>query len=414
MNPESSPVSYQRLFAVGEFRAILLAHLVSMLGDVIGTVAVTVLVYQETKSPVLAAVAFSLMFLPHVFGGAFVRVIMDRFRPRQVLVACNLLSAVLVGSLTVPGAPVAVVLAVMFVVGMLAPVFVGIRSAVLPDILGNGRLFVLGRSTIRVVSQSAQVVGYLLGGVLLLFLPPQGALAANAASFGIAALLFRFGTRERGRPGRTGRSEPVSRVTLRDVLANRPVRQLLLIGWIAPCFAIAAEALAAPYVAGLGRPERDLALLLSAGAAGMVLADLVCSRLIPPGLQRRLIKPGAVLLCLPMIVFAVQPSLPVAVAILFLSGLGLVYNAGLDALLVERSPDSLLPKALAYQYVLLLGLQGLAVVGWGLLGELVPASGVIAAAGAAGVVAILLVTRRLHAENNQVRKGEDTAMGFPR
>jgi len=414
VNPESSPVSYQRLFAVGEFRAILLAHLVSMLGDVIGTVAVTVLVYQETKSPVLTAVAFSLTFLPHVFGGTFVRVIMDRFRPRQVLVACNLLSAVLVGSLTVPGVPVAVVLAVMFVVGMLAPVFVGIRSAVLPDVLGNGRLFVLGRGAIRLVSQSAQVVGYLLGGVLLLFLSPHGALAANAASFGVAALLFGFGTRERSWPERTERGEPTRSLTLRDVLANRPVRQLLLIGWIAPCFAIAAEALAVPYIAGLGRPERDLALLLSAGAAGMVLADLVCSRLIPPDLQRRLVRPGAVMLCLPMIAFAVQPSLPVAVAILFLSGLGLVYNAGLDTLLVERSPDPLLPKALAYQYILLLGLQGLAVVGWGLLGELAPANGVIAAAGAAGVVAILLITRRLHAENHQVRKGEDTAMGLPR
>lgn len=413
MNTESNPVSYRRLFAVGEFRAILLAHLVSMLGDVVGTVAVTVLVYQQTKSPVLTAVAFSLMFLPHVFGGAFVRVVMDRLRPRQVLVACNLLSAALVGSLTVPGVPVAVVLVVMFIVGMLAPVFVGIRAAVLPDILGNDRLFVLGRGAIRLVSQSAQVVGYLLGGVLLLFLTPQGALAGNAASFAVAALLFRFGTRERGRPDRTERGRPVVRVTLRDVLANRPVRQLLLLGWAAPCFAIAAEALAAPYVAGLGRPERDLALLLSAGAAGMVLADLVCSRLIRPDLQRRLVRPGAVLLCLPMIAFAVQPNLPVAVAILFLSGLGLAYNAGLDALLVERSPQALLPKALAYQYVLLLGLQGAAVVGWGLLGELAPVSGVIAAAGAAGVVAVLLVTRHLDAENNQARKGEDTAMRFP-
>jgi len=398
VHPDTSSVSYRRLFAVSEFRAILLAHVASMLGDVVGTVAVTVLVYQQTRSAVLTSIAFSLMFLPHLFGGAFVSLVMDRFRPRGVLVACHLFSAVLVAALIMPGVPIAVVLVVMFIVGMFAPVFVGIRSAVLPDVLGGGPLFVLGRGAIRLVSQSAQVFGYLLGGALLLVVSPRGALAVNAVSFAVAALLLRFGTRNRSWAGRTLRGLPAERVTLRTVLAHRRVRQILLISWAAPCFAIGAEALAAPYVVGLGHPERDLALLLSAGAAGMVLADLVSSRMLRPEKQLRLVRPGAVLLCLPLAAFALDPGLPAATALMFLSGLGLAYNAGLDALLVQRCPEPVLAKALAFQYVLLLGLQGLTVVGWGLLGEFIAAGEVIAVAGGAGAVVVMLLTRRLHAD----------------
>ena len=38
-----------------EFRAIFVADIVSMLGNVVAAVALTVLVYQQTGSPALAA-----------------------------------------------------------------------------------------------------------------------------------------------------------------------------------------------------------------------------------------------------------------------------------------------------------------------------------------------------------------------
>ena len=43
------------MLGVAEFRAVFAADLVSMLGNVLAAVALTVLVYQQTRSPALAA-----------------------------------------------------------------------------------------------------------------------------------------------------------------------------------------------------------------------------------------------------------------------------------------------------------------------------------------------------------------------
>ena len=69
--------------------------------------------------------------------------------------------------------------------------------ATLADILGDGDLFVLGRSLLRIVSQSAAARrASALGGLLLTVVPPRGALAITGCTFLASALLLRFGTRD--------------------------------------------------------------------------------------------------------------------------------------------------------------------------------------------------------------------------
>ena len=43
--------SYREVLGSAEFRAIFVANIVSMLGSVVAAVALTVLVYQQTRSP---------------------------------------------------------------------------------------------------------------------------------------------------------------------------------------------------------------------------------------------------------------------------------------------------------------------------------------------------------------------------
>ncbi len=61
--------SYRRVLGAGEFRAIFVADIVSMLGNVVAAVALTVLIYQQTRSPALAASVMALAFLPYPSGG---------------------------------------------------------------------------------------------------------------------------------------------------------------------------------------------------------------------------------------------------------------------------------------------------------------------------------------------------------
>ena len=93
---DSSQARYRTLFGNAEFSALFAAHVISLLGDVIAAVALTVLVYERTGSPALAALTFSLAFLPYLFAGVLLSALVDRLPARGVLVGCDLLSALIV------------------------------------------------------------------------------------------------------------------------------------------------------------------------------------------------------------------------------------------------------------------------------------------------------------------------------
>ena len=67
--PEQAAATFRDVFAVAEFRALWLAQLLSVIGDQLARVALTVLVYQQTRSPALAASVMALSFLPYLVGG---------------------------------------------------------------------------------------------------------------------------------------------------------------------------------------------------------------------------------------------------------------------------------------------------------------------------------------------------------
>src|SRR5258708_39668157 len=181
--PPSSRASYRDVLGVGAFRSIFVADIVSMLGTVVAAVALTVLVYERTRSPALAAVVMALSFVPYLVGGVLLGAAADRLPARRVLVGCDLASAVLVGCMLIPGMPVPGLLALLFAAGLLSPVYQGVRSAVLPEVLPPGPQYVLGRALMRMVAQSAQIVGYGAGGLPLPRLAPPRAPAADAVSF---------------------------------------------------------------------------------------------------------------------------------------------------------------------------------------------------------------------------------------
>src|SRR6202012_4000587 len=199
--PRDARARYRDVLGGGEFRVIFTANIVSMLGNVVASVALTVLIYQRTGSPALAAPVMGVSFLPSLIGGVLLSAVVDRLPARRVLVGCDLASAAVVAVMVIPGVPVAGLLVLLFAVGLIAPVFQSVRATVLPEVLPPGPPYVLGRSLMRLVAQAAQIAGYGAGGLLLAFLPPRGALAADAVSFGASALLLRVGLAFRGASG---------------------------------------------------------------------------------------------------------------------------------------------------------------------------------------------------------------------
>jgi predicted MFS family arabinose efflux permease len=379
---------YRDVLGVAEFRAIFVANIVSMLGNIVAAVALTVLIYEQTRSPALAASVMALSFLPYLIGGALLGATADRLPARRVLVACDLASAVLIGSMIIPGMPLPALLALLFAIGLIAPVYQGVRSAVMPEVLPPGPRYILGRALMRMVAQSAQIVGYGVGGLLLAVLSPRGALVVDALSFAASGLVLRFGTA--ARPGSATRHGSMARDSLaglRNVFAHRPTRRILLFSWLVPACMVAPEALAAPYATHIGEPARAAGFLLMGLPIGTVVADIVAARLLATRLQRRIIVPATVLAFAPLAVFAATPGLVLAIALLAVAGLGSAGSAGIDGLLIDTAPVDLRNRALALAGAGLMFTQGVGFALWGIAGQYLPVAVVIPLASATGVLA---------------------------
>src|SRR5664279_5248965 len=88
-----------------EFRWLWLADVQSLVGDQLARVALSVLVYNETRSGFASAAVYAATFLPVLIGGVVFGPMADRLPRRRLLVVGDLVRAVLLGVMALPGLP---------------------------------------------------------------------------------------------------------------------------------------------------------------------------------------------------------------------------------------------------------------------------------------------------------------------
>ncbi|MFE3515558.1 MFS transporter [Streptomyces sp. NPDC059166] len=406
---DGEPGGYRAVFAVREFRAVFAAHLLSLLGVVVSELALTVLVYDLTGSPLLSALTFALGFLPYVVGGTLFAGVADRYPARRVLVTCDLICAACVAVMVLPGTPVGALLALRCVVAAVAPVFTGTRTAALADVLGEGDLFVLGRSLLRLVSQSALLVGFGVGGALLTVLSPRAAITITVLTFLCSAALLRLGTLDR--PARGGAGGTLLKESLagaRAVLGDRRTRGLLLLFWVPAFFVVAPEALAAPYADAIGAGPAGVGLLMGAMAVGHIGAELYVGTALGQAARSRIVLPVAALGLVPLVLYGFRPGTALSVGALVLTGAGAAYVIGLDQWFVDAVPEELRGRAMTLLTAGLMTVQGLGMALAGLAAEFLPVHQVVAWSGAIGTVCTLLLVlevRRTRVRYRSARQG---------
>jgi MFS family permease len=386
----TSAGGYRAVFRVREFCFVFAAHVFSLLGSAVSHVALPVLVFADTSSPLLSALTFALGFLPQALGGAVLAPVADRFPARPLLVACDLVCAVCVAAMVLPGMPMAGLLALRAVSAFVQPLFGGVRAAGLGEMLA-GDAFVLGRSLIRISAQAAQIAGFAATGLLLVLMTPRAALLLTVGGFLFSALLLRVGTRSRKRVP-TGASPPSAgraRGGTRALFTDRRVRALLALWWLPPLFLVVPEGLAAPYAAGIGAGSTGVGLLLAAMPVGAVAAELAVGGLLKPATRERLVLPLAGCVLLPFMLFAFRPGLLPAVAVLFAAGSGFAYTLGLDRWFLDAVPEETRARAMTVMSAGLMSVQGLGMAVGGLAAEFVPPHWAVAGAGAFGTGCVL-------------------------
>jgi predicted MFS family arabinose efflux permease len=383
----AEPATYRALFAEGQFRSLWLAQAISLTGDQLARVAIASLVYAETGSAFITALIYAVTYLPWLIGGPLLGGLADRFPRRTVMLVCQLTSALLVGLMAVPGMPLVVLAALLFVIILAESPFLSARASLLVDILPDDR-YVLASAMNQLTIQATQVLGFAVGGALIRLIGTTEALLVDAASFLLAAALVRFGVRARSAAGtllQLGSSWQRMKVGAKVVFGDPRLRGLVLLGWLAT-FWVVPEGLAAPYTNG---DSTAIGLLLAAQPAGSVVGGLLLSRLVAPTTRLELMGWLAILACVPLLFFVVTPPLPVAVALLVVSGIGTTYNLPANAAFMQALPAERRGQAFGLVSAGLVAGQGFSIAVAGAAAEASSPGLVICVAGGLGLVAAL-------------------------
>ena len=376
---------FRDVMRVREFRALWLAEIVSVGGDQLARVALSVLVYHRTSSATLTGLTYALTFLPALLGGAVLGGLADRFPRRAVLIVADLVRAVLAGVLALPGVPMVALWATVFALTLAATPFKAAQLALLPTVL-EGERYKVGLSVRAISAQFAQLAGFAGGGAVLLLVAPEIVLGANAVTFVVSALIIRIGvvrrpaTRARDR-GRDGQS--AVRLVVRDRRVVALIAFVVLGG-----LTVAPEGVAAPYVAELGASALAVGILLTADPLGSALGGWVMGRW--PSLGDRLDAMAAlgVLSGITLVPCFLHPGVPLSMVLWGLSGaFTTMCLIQVQAELTVSVPDSRRAAVVGLAYAGLQTSQGLVILFAGALGDQIS---VYRAVGAVGVLTALL------------------------
>ncbi len=380
--------SFRDVFAQPEFRALWASYVLSTTGDRLALVALTLLVYDRSKSPLLAAITFSAGFVPYLFGGMFLSGLADRLPRRSVMVACDVIRCLLVAAMLAPGVPLAAMIALLYVVTLLQPPFDASRSAIVRDVMDSDRyplaMAVMG-STTRVVT----VVGSAAGGFIVALFGARPALGADAATFVASALLIQFGVRVRQAPAGGGAAgpNPLGQLAegVRLVFGDPVLRTLMGLGWLAAFYEVP-EGLAAPYAGSLRGGAVAAGLIIATSQIGAAVTTPVFTKHLGPLTRLKWMGPMAVLTCAILMVTVLRPDLIVSMALFAASNSFAMYQIAANTAFVERIPNEKRGQAFGLANAGLIVGQGVAFAVAGAAAEVVPPSTVVALSGGIGAI----------------------------
>ncbi len=354
-----------RALGFRDFRLVWSAQVLSELGDWAARVALAVLVLDRTGSKVLTAAVTGIGFLPWVGIGQALAALADRFPRRSVMVGADLVRAGAFFALSVVD-PVWAMLLLAFVAAAATPPFEAARAATIPEVVsdeGYGDALALSNITY----QAVLVLGYLFGGGLVVFVGARTALAINAGSFVVSAVLLSFVTA--GRIARRAASVGASiRAAARMIFGDPFVRRAAGIATVGGAAGIVGEALVAVYVRENmpGTGDWAIGVLAAAVPAGTILASTLVRR---RGKHEDLLRTSSMVIILGSIGgilwLLIEPPNMWAAAGFFSIGIMFAMVIPVYAVLGTRLPDEMRATAFGLLQGMLLGSEALAAIAGG-------------------------------------------------
>ena len=342
--------TYRDLFRRSPALARLLAgEFVSGIGDWLYLIAILVVVYAETNSPVLLGIVGAARILPYVLLSVPAGIVADRFDRRMVLlvtdVARGVLMLALAGAVTVD-APIGVIIGLSILAACFSTFFNPAIAALVPTLVDERDLGP-ANSAWATLDNLSFIIGPALAGILLAIGGLQVAFLLNAASFAVVAVvLWRLPLPSSGR---------AAREVTREDGAPPPTRWRSLAGSLLGPFVLDA---ATSFVSGgvgvltvilavdvLGAGEAGTGYLNAAVGVGGVVAGIAGGSLLARPLRIPLLA-GGLIGGAGLAGLGLSASLPFAMLTIGISVAGVLLLEIVTTTLVQRVvPDELRGRA---------------------------------------------------------------------
>jgi MFS family permease len=187
--------AYRQLLRNRNLARLLFGEFVSGIGDWLYLVAILIVIYAETRSPVLLGVMGAARILPYVILSVPAGFVVDHYDRRMVLLVTDLARGVLMlvlAGLVVLDAPVIYVVAISILAACFSTFFGPALAALLPSLVDESELGP-ANSAWATLDNLAFIVGPALAAVLITTGGLALAFLLNAVSFAVvAAILFRL------------------------------------------------------------------------------------------------------------------------------------------------------------------------------------------------------------------------------
>lgn len=344
-----------------QFRYLWLAAVVSFAGDWFNTIATIILVNRYTDSTVAVGALFIARTIPPFLLSPLAGVVADRFNRKKVLIATDILRAVIVlGFLLVDGPEDAWLIYTLTVAQfVISTFFEPARAAILPSLIEGGDELLLANTLSSITWSAMLTLGAALGGLVAGVFGVPTALIIDAASFLLSAA---FIWRIQAMP----REEPVGEVSSgwQDMVDGfRYVRQHPRTGLIATVKALSQignpDIMIAVYAAQIFPFGQEgalaLGLLYAAAGLGAITGPLLANVFVD-GSTRTLqnaIGVAFVVVALGWLLFGWAPVLPIALLAILLRHMGGSTNWTYSNVLLQlRVPDRYLGRVFALDFAL--------------------------------------------------------------
>ena len=342
--------SLSLLYRNKSFGALWCGRLISNFGDRLEIVAVPWLIYDMTGSASGVALWYIAISLPSILLGSAVGVLIDRFDRKSVMIASDLIRALLLCLLPLAQTPFQVY-AVAFAISTFFTLFDPAMGAALPDLVGEGDALIVANSLTATADAVTVILGPAVGGLIIARMGLAAAFYLDALSFLASAVII--GAIGIPRAKRHGKTAPRFR---RDWLAGfafmrqHPTTLLLILIAALPRLVVGVHGSLLVVFAreSLRTGSEGYGYLTGAIGVGTLVGSLGLGAFGSGKRKSSLIQVGLVFCGLLLVLFGFTTALWLAVAVRLVYGLGhALYRTSAGTMLQEEVPSQLRGRVLS-------------------------------------------------------------------